>query len=563
MVSTADALVLLPLFEGCAPEDLEPVVNAITGVRHAVEGELICAEGDKAESWWIVLEGTADVTTAGLYTATIGPGETIGELALLDDQPRAATVRAATDMVLEEVGGDAFLTALLARPRLAVALLRQMAARLRLANRPRTQRPVAPGRALSGPSRRPPASVAEATVFDPRAPGYRADPYPQLAALRRSAPVHRCEAMDGYVVLRYEDVHRLTRDKSLTGSITTGSEVVRAASSGGPPRMGRTDKMMIRRDGDDHTRLRRLVTKAFTPRAVRAWQERTESIVDEGLAAAAEAGRIDVMTDYALPLPSRVISEMLGVPARDMTLLHEWSHLLVSNFEPFPTPERQKAVEEAGRAMFGYLEELIADKRDSPGEDVLTAMLQAEETDDRLDDEEVQAQVMLLYIAGHETTVNLIGNGLHHLFRHPDQLDRLRRDPELDANAVEEFLRFDSPAQFTRRVTHAPMELGGVSIPAGSLVLGLASANHDPDKWGPTADVVDVTRAGANEHVSFGSGPHFCLGAALARMEGQIALGRLVRRFPDMQPDSPEPAWAPSVVLRGLEALPVTLGAPQ
>jgi cytochrome P450 len=560
MVSTADELVRLPLFESCAPEDLDPVVKAITGVRHVREGETICAEGETAACWWIVLDGTADVTTAGLYTATIGPGETIGELALLDDEPRAATVRAVTDMVLEEVGGDLFLEALLARPRLAVALLRQMASRLRLANRPRTARAVVLGRAGTGVPRTSATPAAAFSTFDPLAPGYFADPYPQLAALRQLAPVHWCEAMDGYVVLRYEDVHRLTRDRSLTGSITTGRAAVRAATSDAPHRLGTTDKMMIRRDGEDHTRLRRLLTKAFTPRAVRVWKERTELIVGERLSAVAEAGEMDVIADFALPLPSLVISEMLGVPAEDTPQLRQWSHVLVTNLDPFNSPERQAAVEEAGRAMLGYLEDLIIDKRAHPGEDILTALLEAEDAGNCLDDEEVQAQVMLLYIAGHETTVNLIGNGLQHLFRHPDQLASLRNDPDVDANAVEELLRFDSPAQFTRRVTHGAMEIGGVRIPEGSLlILGLASANHDPDKWGPTAGVIDIAREGANDHVSFGSGPHFCLGAALARMEGQIALGRLARRFPAMHPDSPEPAWSRNVVLRGLDALPVTL----
>jgi cytochrome P450 len=166
----------------------------------------------------------------------------------------------------------------------------------------------------------------------------------------------------------------------------------------------------------------------------------------------------------------------------------------------------------------------------------------------------------MLYIAGHETTLNLIGNGVTHLFRFPDQLDRLRLEPELDANAVEEVLRFESPAQLTRRVNLEPIEIGGVSIPAGShLTLSLASANRDPRKWGPTADALDIARPGANEHVSFGGGAHFCLGASLARLEGKAALPRLVRRFPKMAPAYDEPAWTNRMTLRGVEKLPVTL----
>jgi cytochrome P450 len=202
----------------------------------------------------------------------------------------------------------------------------------------------------------------------------------------------------------------------------------------------------------------------------------------------------------------------------------------------------------------------VADKRSDPGDDNLTALIHAEEDGDRLDTEEIQAQVMLLYIAGHETTANLIGNGLTNLFRFPEQMDILRADSGLDANAVEEVLRYDSPAQFTRRVNQEPLELDGVTIPKGSLVtLALGSANRDPRKWGPTADVLDVARPGANEHVSFGGGSHFCLGNALARLETQAALPKLVRRFPRMEPATSEPAWLHRITLRGVETLPVIL----
>ena len=204
--------------------------------------------------------------------------------------------------------------------------------------------------------------------------------------------------------------------------------------------------------------------------------------------------------------------------------------------------------------------QVVVDKRKYPGDDILTGLIQAEEEGDRLTTEEIQAQVMLLYIAGHETTANLIGNGLTHLFRFPEQMDILRADPGLDANAVEEILRFDGPAHFTRRVNREPFEVGGVTIPEASLLtLALASANHDPRKWGPTADVLDVARPGANEHVSFGGGSHFCLGNALARLETQVAVPKLLRRFPRMEPASADPAWMHRITLRGVETLPVVL----
>jgi cytochrome P450 len=557
MVSTAAELSTLALFEGCRPEDLAPVARAITGERRAVEGEVICAEDDKADRWWIVVDGLADVTVGGLYAATIGPGETIGELALLDGELRGATVTATSEMLLEEISGEEFVDALLASPRLSFALLRQLAVRLRTAN----ERPSRPG---PRPEPAPPSVVAPTAarplLLDPLAADYFADPYDQLGALREQTPVHWSDLLGSYVVLRYEDVHRLSRAASLTGSITTGRPTVTAVTAEAPARMGRTDKMMIRRDGADHIRLRRLVSKVFTPRAVQRWREESESIVERQLAAAAEQGEIDVIADYALPLPAQIISGMLGIPRDDIVRLRDWSQTVVTNLEPLTSPERQETIDAAARAMLGYLEELIGDKRAHPGDDILTALVQAEEAGDCLDDEEVQAQVMLLYIAGHETTVNLIGNGMTDLFRFPDQLDRMRTDPSLDANAVEEVLRFDSPAQFTRRVNHEPLEIGDVTIPEGSLVtLALSAANRDPRKWGPTAGALDIARPRANEHVSFGGGPHFCLGASLARMEGQIALPRLVRRFPRMQPVHTEPAWSHRMMLRGVDSLPVTL----
>jgi cytochrome P450 len=398
-------------------------------------------------------------------------------------------------------------------------------------------------------------------VLDPGADGFFDDPYAHLAALREQSAVHWSEPVGSWVVTRYRDVHRLSRERSLLGSVGTLDPV--AALTGQPSevaRRRRLDKSMLRRDGEDHRRLRRLVSMVFTPKAVSSWRQRADRIVDHLLAEAADKGAIDVMSEFALPLPVQIISEMLGMPSGDFGQLREWSRTLTRGIDPSITAEEDNAVTAAGRAMFDYVGQIVADKRRDPGDDILTALIQAEEAGDRLDTEEIQAQVMLLYVAGHETTANLIGNGLTNLFRFPDQMEILRADPGLDANAVEEVLRYDSPAQFTRRVNPEPLEVGGVTIPAGSLVtLALGSANRDPRKWGPTADVLDVARPGANEHVSFGGGSHFCLGNALARLETQVALPKLVRRFPRMEPVSAEPAWLHRITLRGVESLPVVL----
>ena len=561
MAVTAAELNALPLFDGCEPEDLARVAEAVSATRTVVEGEVICAEGDKADRWWIVADGMADVTVGGLYTASIGPGETIGELALLDGELRGATVKAASDMTLHEVDGHQFIDALLASPRLSVALLRELAVRLRATN-VRVPVGITEAGVTPTPLRRvlPPAPTGQPTEFDPRAPGYHQDPQVLLGALRESAAVHWSEAIGSWFVTRYEDVHRLSRSRTLAGSVTTlePNDAQDCPFAHDKPRPGY--KMLIRRDGDEHTRLRRLISKVFTPKAISQWQQRAELIVEDLLDDMADHDHVDVIAAFARPLPTQIISEMLGMPRDDSGRLREWTRTLTRGLDPFSTLEEQEASTKAGREISDFIHEVVADKRTVRGDDILTALIEAEDAGSVLDEDEIVAQVLLLYIAGHETTLNLIGNGATHLFRFPEQLDRLRAEPGLDANAVEEVLRFESPAQLTRRINLEPIEIGDVTIPAGSHVtLALASANHDPRKWGPDAHVLDIARPGANEHVSFGGGAHFCLGASLARLEGKAALPRLLRRFPRMAPDYSDPDWLPRMTLRGVDTLPVTL----
>jgi cytochrome P450 len=550
----------LALFDGCVPADLERLSSAVTGAREVGEGAVLCREGEMADRWWVVVEGMADVTVGGLFLATIGPGESIGELALLDGEPRNATVTATTDMVVQEVDGHGFVEALAESPLLALSLLRELAARLRHANQLTAGRPVA-GSAAPRPAVAP-AMDAEPVAFNPFAPGYFANPYVQYAALRRSEPV-LLEPMTGaYILTRYADVHSLSRDRSLVAEVAKATstpaieaEIARNAAAG-----GLVDRMMLVRDGEDHTRLRRLVAKVFTPKAVATWRARAEAVVEDLLDAVAGRETVDVIADYALLLPAQIISEMLGMPHGDIPQLRAWSHAMTKTLDPLNSPEEEAASIEASRAMTRYIEGVIADKRSRPADDILTALISAEESGDHLSPDEVLAQVVLLYVAGHETTLNLVGNGLTHLFEFPDQLDRLRTDPTLDTNAVEELLRFDSPVQFARRIAVESSEIDGVAIPAGAVVLlGLGAANRDPAKWGPGADTVDLSRPGANEHASFGGGPHYCLGASLARLEAQVSLPRLIRRYPRMVPDYDKPAWGARMILRGVERLPVRL----
>jgi cytochrome P450 len=411
------------------------------------------------------------------------------------------------------------------------------------------------------------AADPQPVFYNPFDPDYPADPYPHFAELRAGDPVH--ESLAGpWIVFRYEDVFRLLRDQTLSVEDHHVTESPRIdlfeqalADHGFDRTRERGNRSMLNVDPPDHTRLRRLVSKAFTPRTIEGLRPMIERLVDDVLDRVGPTGEMDVIADLAFPLPFTVISEMLGMPAADRDQLRDWSHAIVKTLDPVITEEEIVAAVVASDAMWEHLNGVIAWKREHPAEDVLTALIHAEEGGDVLSTEELQEQVALLFIAGHETTVNLIGNGTLALLRHRDQLQRWREDPGLDANAVDELLRYDSPVQFSRRITKVDTEIAGRTIPGGSFVLaGLASANRDPERWGPTVDDLDLGREVAGQHLAFGSGAHFCLGAALARLEGQVAIGRLIRRFDALDIADPGLAWNGRLNLRGLERLPLSVG---
>ena len=268
------------------------------------------------------------------------------------------------------------------------------------------------------------------------------------------------------------------------------------------------------------------------------------------------------MSQYAFVIPFAVIHQMLGLPDTDMTMVREWSQALSKTLEPFLTPEEVADAVSGGLHMDEYLGDAIADKRKHPKDDLLTALIEAEEEEDRLSEAELRSMTGLLFIAGHETTVNLIGNGTHALLNNPDQLQIIREDESVDGNMVDELLRYDSPVQNSGRTLTQDTIVGGVEVAAGETILtSLGSANHDEIFWGPTASELDVRRKDASRHLSFGNGIHHCLGAALARMEGEIAVANLVRRFPDLDFNG-EPTYNGRVILRGRETFPVNLGSP-
>jgi cytochrome P450 len=304
-----------------------------------------------------------------------------------------------------------------------------------------------------------------------------------------------------------------------------------------------------------------LVNKAFTPRVVEELAPFIRTFVDEVLDAALARGRMDVMTDLAFPLPATVIAEMLGVPAQDRDRFKNWSNdstAVVGNVPANLSPEVLRNSMIAMEHLQNYFRGIIAQRRAEPRDDLLSALVKAQEAGDRLSDAELLANSVLLLNAGHETTTNLIGNGILALLRHPDQLQRLRDDPVLVPSAVEELLRYDSPVQFTSRVLKKDMTIGGKVLKPGQLVIVLlGAANRDPEQFADP-DRLDVGRED-NKHVAFGLGPHFCLGAPLARLEGRLVLDALLRRVPHLRLDGPPPRYRQNFNLRGLESLLVTL----
>jgi len=400
-----------------------------------------------------------------------------------------------------------------------------------------------------------------APLFDPFAPGFTDDPYPQYTALREAAPVYE-HPLGFWLLTRYEDVSWLLRAGLSVEDRNVGDGPLKQLRE-----QMRGDEMvmdglsMLDRDPPDHTRLRKLVSKAFTPRAIQALQPRIDALVDAMLDAAERAGRVDLVEALAFPLPFAVIAEMLGTPSADQDRIRQLSGTVVRSLEPVNDPDLVAAIIAADAELTEIAAGMIGWKRANPADDLLTALIQAEDDGDVLNDDELIAQTLLLYIAGHETTVNLIAGGALALLRHPAQLALLRKDPALAPNAVEELLRYDSPVQASRRITLEPVEIGGAVIPAGAFVMAsLASANRDELFWGSDASELKLTRENARQHVSFGAGPHHCLGASLARLEAATALQRLTSRFPGLALDG-DVTWNGRINLRGPAHLPVTLSS--
>jgi cytochrome P450 len=404
--------------------------------------------------------------------------------------------------------------------------------------------------------------MTEAPAFNPFDQAFRADPYPAYARLREREPVH--VSPFGFVVLsRYDDVVRTLRgnefSRDVEANATPTADPVRQRRREQLRRRreaGETAKSILNLDPPDHARLRRLVSLAFTPSAIERLRPRIQSLVDEILDPAAERGSMELVDELAFPVPFQVISDLLGMPTERQDEVREWSQAVTAALEPTADEATMAAAVVAAGSLADHLDEVIAARRADLGGDLLSQLLLVEEAGDRLSTAELRSFVALLYVAGHETTVNLIGNGLLALLRNRDQLARWRDDPSLDASAVDELLRFDGPVQQTVRIPLHPVRYDDVEVPAGATVMTLlGAANHDPAMF-DAPEALHLDRPNAGRHVAFAAGIHYCLGASLAKLEATIAITSVIRRFPGLELAG-EPRWRDRLTIRGVDRLPL------
>lgn len=392
-------------------------------------------------------------------------------------------------------------------------------------------------------------------------PEVLANPYPLYHRLQMEDPVHWDHYLHAWVVTRYSDVVRVLLDFTASRTPTAEQLTAIGLSEVGPIAQVMV-KQMLFMDAPSHTRLRGLCSQAFTPGRVEILRLHIEEIANRLLDKVEAAGRMDLLADFAAPLPAIVTAEMLGVPISDHTQLKIWSAdfaEMLGNFQH--NPGRAKRVLHSLRGMESYFKSRIEELREKPNEGLISSLLTAEMGGDRLSEEEVIANTIVTMVGGQETTTNLIGNGVLSLLRNPSELLRLRENLSLIPSAVEELLRYESPSQHTARLAPEDVELGGKKIRKRAAVIAvMGAANRDPEHF-PDPDRLDVTRAD-NRHVAFGWGPHFCFGAPLARIEGQIAFATLLSRFPNLTLETDQLVWRENLGLRGLTSLPVSFRLP-
>ena len=397
-------------------------------------------------------------------------------------------------------------------------------------------------------------------LFNPLAPEFIRDPYPSYERLRTTDPMH-LTPFGAFVASRHAEASLVLRDKRFGKDFVDRSVRRYGPQAMDEPIFRHMSHWMLQQDPPDHTRLRGLVVKAFTARRVEDMRPRIQHVVDQSLDRVADRGHMDLIEDFAFRLPVTIICDMLGIPEEHRDTFFQSSREGGRLLDPVPLSRAEIDEANTGNAAAQlYFQQLFELRRHSPGDDLTTQLVQAEEDGSKLSNDELTANIILLFGAGHETTVNLIGNGLLALHRNPDQLALLKANPALITNAIEEFLRYDSSVQLTGRVTLEDIDdLGGKKIPKGESVLCLlGSANRDPAVYPDRPERLDITRPNVRP-LSFGGGIHFCLGAQLARIEAEVAIATLLRRLPDLRLDDAEnPEWRPTFVLRGLKRLPAS-----
>jgi cytochrome P450 len=393
--------------------------------------------------------------------------------------------------------------------------------------------------------------VAEVS-FNPFDPEFRKNPYPFYDKLRELDPVHLTPL--GFVVLtRYDDVVNTLRNNDFSRDIELNANLPET-----PTRKFRREnersKSMLNLDPPDHTRLRRLVSKSFTPSAIEKLRPRIQQLVDDSLANAKKTGSLELVEELAFPVPFQVISDLLAMPTDRGEELREWSQIITATLEPTTGVEDLEKGQIAISKMQPYLEEVISHRRKNMGDDMLSSLISVEEQGEKLNNEELMSFVILLYIAGHETTVNLIGNSMHALLTHPEQL-AVMREAGCTPNMVDELLRFNGPVQHTIRtpLVDSVIRVGqdDIKISKGSLVLAsLGAGNHDPSVF-TNPHQLDFSRKNSNKHLAFAAGVHYCLGASLAKLETEVALGTLVKTFKNIEVVS-QPEWRDRLTIRGV-----------
>lgn len=413
------------------------------------------------------------------------------------------------------------------------------------------------------------ASATEPVLFNPLVDGFVDWPYDQYRALRAEDPVHRSELLHGWCVTRFADVNTILRDPSVSSVIDnadptplTVDEIRRREATA---RGGRTVVLL---DDPDHAQLRKLIVKPFRPREIEPFHDlveaRVRTRVDQLIASRGVGGggaiELDLIEDFAYPLPVEIFCEMLGIPDEDHPIFRFWVNCIARSLDPVMGEDERAALTAHIDEMYDFIEQLVAGK-DRGGDDILAALIAAEEDGDTLSREDLLGQIITLYVAGHEPTAGLVGNGMLAMLRQPDQWAALQADRSLLRNAVSELLRYDGPNQFVRRIATRDMAFdtprGEVTIPARSVIYASpASANRDETRWGDTVDQVDITRPDAGQHLQFGAGVHSCIGSNLARMQAEAMFTALLERFDSIELAG-DPVWSTRMVIRGLNQLPV------